>query len=168
MTVGTLVSVEEYLNSNYDPDCDYIDGELIERNMGEQNHGRLQARITQWLMARENPSRYRTLVEVRLRVRRDRFRIPDLMLIPVAAANEQIVTTPPLLCIEILSPCDTFRSMWERISEYLAMGVPVCWIIDPVNERAVCATPGIWADVTDGILRAGEIEMPLSEVLERQ
>ena len=35
MAVGTLVSVEEYLHTSYQPDCDYVDGEVQERNLGE-------------------------------------------------------------------------------------------------------------------------------------
>ena len=42
MTTGTLVSVEEYLNTSYSPDCDYVDGEVLERNWGEWNHSELQ------------------------------------------------------------------------------------------------------------------------------
>jgi len=36
------VSVEEYLNTSYRPDCDYLEGELLERNVGEWDHSRLQ------------------------------------------------------------------------------------------------------------------------------
>jgi hypothetical protein len=32
MEAGTLVSVEEYLSTVYEPDCEYLDGELLERN----------------------------------------------------------------------------------------------------------------------------------------
>ena len=46
MQATTLVSVEEYLNSDYQPDCDYVDGVLEERNLGEYNHGRLQMLIS--------------------------------------------------------------------------------------------------------------------------
>jgi hypothetical protein len=35
---GTMVSLDEYLSTVYDPDCEYVDGELIERNMGEIDH----------------------------------------------------------------------------------------------------------------------------------
>jgi hypothetical protein len=34
MAAATLVSVEEYLSTSYDPDCDYVDGELEDRNVG--------------------------------------------------------------------------------------------------------------------------------------
>ena len=37
----TLVSVEEYLRTSYpDGDCEYVDGEIVERNVGEIDHGR--------------------------------------------------------------------------------------------------------------------------------
>ena len=165
MAVGTATSVEEYLSTTYHPDCDYVDGEVQERNVGEWNHARLQSMILKWLLDREERFRCRAAVEARLQVRPDRFRIPDIMLIRADAADEQIVRTPPLLCIEILSRGDTLNQIWDRIDEYFAMGVPVCWIIDPRKGRAVRAKPGTWAEVTDGILRAGEIEMPLAEVL---
>jgi hypothetical protein len=34
MAVGIFVSVEEYLHTSYQPDCDYVDGEVLERNLG--------------------------------------------------------------------------------------------------------------------------------------
>lgn len=36
------ISVDDYLRTTYDPDCDYVDGEVIERNVGERDHGELQ------------------------------------------------------------------------------------------------------------------------------
>ncbi len=35
MASSTAISVEEYIHSVYRPDCDYVDGEVIERNVGE-------------------------------------------------------------------------------------------------------------------------------------
>jgi hypothetical protein len=46
------------------------------------------------------------------------------------------------------------------------MGVPTCWIIDSNPGQAWTATPSSLTEATDGILRAGAIAMPLSEVLE--
>ena len=33
--VKALVSVEEYPDTVYEPDCDYFDGELVDRNVGD-------------------------------------------------------------------------------------------------------------------------------------
>ena len=38
----SIVSMEEYLRTSYRPDCEYIDGELRERNVGQWEHSRIQ------------------------------------------------------------------------------------------------------------------------------
>ena len=38
MATGTLASVNEYLSTSYHPDCEYIDGVILERNVGERDH----------------------------------------------------------------------------------------------------------------------------------
>ena len=43
MQAATLISVTEYLATSYRPDVDYLDGQLVERNVGEFDHSRLQA-----------------------------------------------------------------------------------------------------------------------------
>ena len=40
-----FLSVEQYLNTTYRPDVDYVDGEIEERNLGEFDHGDLQPAI---------------------------------------------------------------------------------------------------------------------------
>jgi Uma2 family endonuclease len=105
------------------------------------------------------------LPEQRVQVQATRFRVPDVCLLVEDAPREKIVTTPPLLCIEILSPEDRMTRYLERVNDYFDMGVPTCWVIDPVARRAWVATPGLLAEATDGILRSGDLEMPLAEVL---
>ena len=36
-----LVPVDEYLNSSYSPDMEYVDGVLVERNVGTPAHSAL-------------------------------------------------------------------------------------------------------------------------------
>ena len=52
MSARTLISVEDYLASAYEPDCDFVDGHIEERNVGEVTHARLQLRIGAYLLAR--------------------------------------------------------------------------------------------------------------------
>lgn len=42
MASAILVPVSEYLNTTYRPDCDYLDGELKKRDVGEQPHASVQ------------------------------------------------------------------------------------------------------------------------------
>src|SRR5580658_3829858 len=118
MATATLVSVEEYLASIWRPDLDYVDGQLIERNMGELSHGRLQGLIFAWMLQREARWRMKAVVEVRLQITSSRFRIPDVMVLSSGAPHEEIVRTPPLLCIEILSPEDRMSRIMERVRDY--------------------------------------------------
>ena len=45
MAAGTQISVEEYLHTVYRPDCDYVDGVVEERNLGERDHSWIQGRL---------------------------------------------------------------------------------------------------------------------------
>ena len=47
-TTTTFVSVEEYLRSSFDPDAEYIDGQIQERTVGENDHSAWQAAICAW------------------------------------------------------------------------------------------------------------------------
>src|ERR1017187_9837216 len=54
MATNTVIPVSEYLRTSYSPDCDYVDGEVQERNMGEQDHSDLQTRIAVLLSTPQN------------------------------------------------------------------------------------------------------------------
>jgi Uma2 family endonuclease len=166
MAVGTQVSVEEYLHTSYRPDCDYVDGEVQERNLGEFEHSGTQTEICHYLRTRYPCLRWRVLTEQRVQVKTTRFRIPDVCVLAENAPREKIIGNPPILCIEILSPEDRMSRYLERVNDYFEMGVPACWIIDPIGRRAWIATSGHLDEATDGLLRSGDLEMPLAEVLE--
>jgi hypothetical protein len=45
MDATTLVSLEEYLSSVYEPECDYVDGEIEDRNVGEKDHSSFSSKF---------------------------------------------------------------------------------------------------------------------------
>jgi Uma2 family endonuclease len=171
MASGTLITVEEYLNTAYRPDRDYIGGEILERTVGEYDHSRLQMLIAGILLANEALWFIRTLPEQRVQVAPNRFRIPDVCAIR-RGAEEQVITRPPVLCIEVLSKDDTASGLEERVRDYLRFGVPTVWVVDPRTRLAFVYTPdGIRHEVSDGILRAvnpgyPEIEIALASLFE--
>ena len=55
MKAATLVPVEEYLRTTYHPDCDYVDGEVLERNVGERDHSKVQRELIYYLRAAAGP-----------------------------------------------------------------------------------------------------------------
>ena len=70
------------------------------------------------------------LLEQTVQVPATRFRVPDVCVILAGSEPEQIFTTPPFICIEILSRDDRLSAMQERVKDYLAFGVPYVWILD--------------------------------------
>jgi len=160
------VSVEEYLSTSYRPDCDYVDGEVRERNVGEYPHSNLQTRLAIWFGNRERDWEIRVLVEQRVRVSPHRFRIPDVCVLLRDQQIEPVFTQPPLICIEILSKDDRLRDMQERVDEYLNFGVSNVWILDPVSRKAYVCTQSGFQEPDCGILQvAGSpIRVPLAEI----
>jgi Uma2 family endonuclease len=153
MQSATLISVPEYLATTFRPDQDMIEGQLIERNMGEFDHSKLQGTLAAWFYNRQREWNIRALPEQRVQVKHDRFRIPDVCIVSRDRPIEQIVTHPPLLCIEVLSKDDTLRGMQERIDDYLNFGVANIWLLDPATRRAyICDRTGL-REPSDGVLQ---------------
>ncbi len=168
MQIATLVSREEYLATSYRPDCDYLEGVLLERNLGEYDHARLQGLLTIYLGAREKQWRIRVVPEQRVQVKPHRFRIPDVCAVKADDPVEQIFTHPPFLCVEILSKDDRMSEMQERIDDYRAFGVPYVWLLDPRTKRAYVYSDSGIEEVKDGFLRTRDpdIAVPLPELFE--
>ena len=168
MAASTQISVEEYLKTTYRPDCDYVDGEVRERNLGERDHSRPQGLIYVFLFSREKEWRIVVLPEQRVQVKPHRFRIPDVCVLREDAPDEPIVHAPPLICIEILSKDDTFKSVTERLDDYITMGVPNVWVIEPHTRRGYVYNQDGFLEAKEGVLRAtnSEIAVPLTSIFE--
>jgi Uma2 family endonuclease len=166
MSSRTLISVEEYLASSFRPDCDYVDGHIEERNLGEWGHSKIQGKLVGYLLAHYGKDGIEILPELRVQVKPQRFRIPDVCVV-LEDPKERVLTKPPFLCLEVLSPEDRMTRVEERIKDYLDMGVPYIWVLNPETRKAFCATSakGL-VEVTDGILRTENpvLEVPLSEI----
>lgn len=130
-----MVSVEEYLNTPYDPDCEYVDGELVERNWGEIDHSCLHGSASGWLSSRRKQFAIHVFLSVRTQVGPTRFRIPDIA-VTTHKPKGRILGEPPLLCIEVLSPEDRVSRMEQKIDDYLNFGVSYIWLIDPRKKLA--------------------------------
>ena len=132
----TPVSLEEYLATTYHPDCDYIDGEVEERALGEIPHSGLQAFLGSLFIFNEAEWGLIAFTEQRVQVAPTRFRIPDVCAVRPGGHGGGIIRRPPAVCIEVLSPGDTLAYMQKRINDYVAFGVENIWLIDPVERLA--------------------------------
>ncbi len=168
MATATQISVAEYLNTTYRPDRDYVDGEVLERNLGEYEHSRSQGLIYAYLFNREKEWRIRVVPEQRVQVKPTRFRIPDVSVILEGSPIEPIFHSPPFLCIEILSKDDSFSTIMDRLDDYLAMGVANVWIVDPRLRRGYRYTTEGLLEAKDGVLRTSnpDLAVPLTALFD--
>jgi Uma2 family endonuclease len=146
-----------------------VDGEVVERNLGELDHGWLQGALVAYFFARRKQWNIMVIPELRVQVKPGRFRIPDLCVI-LGETDEQILTKPPFLCIEILSPEDRMKRVKERVTDYLEMGVPYVWVLDPKTKRTFAATAAeSLHEVKTSVLRTENpvLEVPLDEIFAR-
>jgi Uma2 family endonuclease len=148
METRTLIPVEEYLSTAYSPDCDYVDGEVQERNLGECDHASIQKRFILYFGNREKLWGIQVVPEQRVQVSPTRFRIPDVCVV-LGGPDGQILRKPPFLCIEVVSPDDRMR------------------VVDPQFKAAYAITPADgWREVKDGVLRTQNptFDVPLAEI----
>lgn len=136
---ASSVTVEEYLHTVYEPECDYVDGRLEDRNVGEYDHSLLQTLLAHLFMANRKDWGVVALTELRIQMTLTRFRCPDVLVLRADAPRERILTHPPLIAIEILSPEDRLSRFRVKIDDYVAFGIENIWIIDPATRSAMTA-----------------------------
>ena len=143
MASTTTISLAEYLDTNYRHDCEYIEGELRERNAGKWEHARVQWQLANWFGSRERQWNVTGSTEQRVRVSPTRVRVPDLVVLR-PGPHPDILVDPPLLMIEILSPDDTYTDTQSREKDYRNMGVSTLWIIDPRTRTGRMSIGADW------------------------
>ena len=135
-----------------------IRGKLREKKdplMTKRNryHARLSARISQligmWLDAQPEPRGEVYDGEAGLYLRRnpDTAVGVDVVYVPpgvVAAETDRttMIDGLPSLVVEILSPSNTEEEVNEKTDDYLAVGIPLVWIVDPHYQTVTVLRPG--------------------------
>jgi Uma2 family endonuclease len=162
MAVATLVPIEEYLSSSWDPDREYVDGRLIERNVGELDHSYLQGFLYSALQRRN----LFAFVELRVQVRAGKFRIPDVLAVRSRPAG-RFLRQPPYIVVEILSREDRASDLDDKIEDYLDFGVENIWVVDPRRLRVTIRTREGGRICRETVETSdGAVSIPLSEIFE--
>jgi Uma2 family endonuclease len=128
---ATLISVDEYLKTTTDPDCEYVAGVVEERAVGEYDHATWQIILAAYFHAREKELGIISRPELRVQTGAENFGVPDVTILSRSAPREQIITHPPLAVFEILSPEDTMTRTLEKLTDYERMGIGAIWVIEP-------------------------------------
>jgi Uma2 family endonuclease len=135
-TAPLPLSIDEYLTTSYKPDAHYVDGHLEDRSAGTYEHGKLQGLLAMAFTLNAREWSTDPVVAQRIRVRSHQVRVCDVAVLRADAPREAVTTTPPLICIEILSPDDRLSRTKLVLADYLAMGVEQIWLIDPIYRAA--------------------------------
>jgi Uma2 family endonuclease len=164
----TLVSEQEYLTSSYQPDCEFQDGFLIERNVGTEKHSWLQIALGAYIFRRRKTWGVNVYTEQRVRVRSGKYKLPDVCIVRGPRPTTPIFEQPPLVAIEILSPEDRPLRVDRTIAEWLEFGVEYVWVIDPETLDSILHTSHGRVPILDATLRIPEtpIEIPLGQLEE--
>ena len=140
MATKSQITAEQYLHMTFEHDAEFVRGELVERAMPDNTHSLIQFLILMAIgrLVQSHPLFPRP--ELRLRLARDVYRIPDISVFAGEAPKQGVPSTPPLLAIEILSKDDRYHDVMQKLEEYRVWGVSNIWVVDPLAQRLAIYT----------------------------
>jgi Uma2 family endonuclease len=159
MAVETLISVEEYLRTSYSPDVEYVDGELMELNVGDPLHSLVQSNLI--FALRTKYKNIKVLPEVRSKVTATRYRLPDVC-VTMSLPAAKVLLDPPFVAIEILSEDDRMSRVIERLQEFAAIGTPNIWVIDPRLKQMFTFDGSALREVQEDVIATGDPRLELT------
>lgn len=142
--MATLVAtpVELYLHTSYEPDAEFVDGEVEERAAGEYDHATWQYALQLWFDQHAKEWGIRVRAGLRVQVSPTNYRVPDVVVFDRSRPIEQILTQPPIAVFEVLSPEDMMSRLLRKLADYAAMGIRNIFVIDPRTELVYRYTSG--------------------------
>ena len=161
------MTLTEYLATSYRPDCEYLDGELLERNAGEWDHSRLQMLLSRYICNREK--QWGILVALASACAGEGHAFPCARYLSfgrATACRSDHRGTSIFVYRDLVSFSDRMKEMQERIDDYLSFGVRYVWLLHPRTRRAFVYTLDAVREVKDGMLRTNDpdICVPLAEL----
>jgi Uma2 family endonuclease len=135
MSTKALVPVEEYLRMSFEgPDPEYLDGQLLERNLGDDSHSAAQANLIILFGKRLDRFPFQIRPELHMKLAPQRIRIADLAVF-LEKPTERIPSSPPFVAIEIVSPGDRYVEIRDKLEEYRTWGIKHIWLVDPASRN---------------------------------
>ncbi len=168
MSTATIpIPLETYLLTPYEPDVDYVDGEIEDRNVGEYDHNILQRAILIWFYLHETEWGIRSIQEQRTRVAATKVRIPDVSVFSRSTPVEQVFSRPPIIAVEVLSPEDRHSRIAAKIRNYIDFGVRHIWVVDSPTREGWDCSDGNWVRTDRLTVTGTPIYLSLPELFEK-
>jgi Uma2 family endonuclease len=165
--IAELISADQYLHTSFEHDAEFVEGRIVERPLPTWEHSSVQEYLLEAFREAPRVLGFMARPELRVQTRRDRFRVPDITVVtekPAGPLGRRIITEPPFLCIEILSPEDAAAETLSKVAEYLAFGVQWVWVIDPVSCSGQIHSATQVFTVSNKVFTAGQISVDLSAI----
>jgi Uma2 family endonuclease len=166
MAVAEHVSADQYLHTSFEHDAEFVGGRIVARAAPTWEHASMQGFLVRELWAIGRRLGLFTVPEQRVRISGNRFRVPDVCMVsekPEGTPGRGIVTQPPWLCVEILSPEDSAVETLDKVREYLNFGVNWVWVIDPVSRNGQVHGRNSVTAVEDRIFTTDRFSVDLSK-----
>ena len=141
------IPLNENLGISFRPDREYVDGQIRKRKVGKWEHARVQWLLALWFGSHEKEWGITGSTEQRVRVSENRVPVPHLVAL-LAGPQPEVLTDPPLLVIEILSPDDTYSDTQELAQDYRAMGAETVWIVDAKTRTGRICSATEWVEAS--------------------
>jgi Uma2 family endonuclease len=146
------------------PDREYLDGEIVERSLGENQHSEVQARLIEIFYELRKAKPLFSRPELRLKVGPGRFRIPDVAVFASEKPREAVPSSPPLVTIEIVSPDDRLTETVRKLEEFHNWGVLHVWLVDPFARKLFVFSDGGLIQILAFQLPEYGVEIPAAEI----
>jgi Uma2 family endonuclease len=145
MPAAAHISLEQYLQAPFEPDAEYVRGEVQERNVGEYEHNSVQRAILLWFHLHDKAWRTRTIQEQKTRLNSGNVRLPDVSVWNRDVPVKPVFDRPQLISVEVLSPEDRHSRVQEEIEDYRNFQVANIWTVDPIKRLGWDCSDGNWA-----------------------
>lgn len=135
MATATAISLAEYLRTSYEWEPEWVNGELVEREMSDVSH--CDAQLSLLTLLHGHGAWAGSYVRL---IMKGCVRIPDVMAFhdrPVGDYPSQ----PPMVVAEVLSPGDRIADLKTKCREYAAFGIPHIWVVDPADRSLAIYGP---------------------------
>lgn len=115
-------------------------------------HSRVQRKLLRQMM---DEARYEPFPEINLNLNGNKS-VPDIAVfqkskVPPDDDDSVWITVPPQLTIEILSPGQSLKSLFDKAALYLQNGVEEAWVLIPeIQSITVCKPGGVQKTFVEG------------------
>ncbi len=147
----TRLTADDLLSMPDGDRYELVDGELVESVMSEEAN-LIAAELLGLLREFVKPRRlglvipeqtYRCFPDDPNRVRR-----PDVSFVlaekrPRGPRRRGHTPTPPDIAVEVVSPNDTVYDLGTKLADYASAGVPLVWVVNPLQRTVTVYTAGV-------------------------